>query len=294
MELLTETSLNCLVSAGWHKGRSIDIDEFVEENKKCGFAFVDLAADFLREYGYLRLKYPHYRVPESMDSCHFNATIAAGSAIPGLIQDYEKALGRPLTVIGEAFTDHMTVVMDDLGRVYGGFEDIFHKFGDTGVGAINCLCGGYETEPIYIEPFQIPPGNNKIQLSDKARETLLNAGWKDSVESASAGSAVEVFLKTYGDISFQMIRGDNSEVTYTFGMMTFPEKYLLDSSKFVGYRLYPVGSIRTSLSTLPLLMDAEGRMYCGMEDTPDLIWFYGASGADAINNIIEGKSFNRV
>jgi len=65
-----------------------------------------------------------------------------------IINKYEKRIGRPLDVIGEAFIGHMVLMMDYEGKIYGGYDSFLTCLGENYYEAINNLCEGKETEEI--------------------------------------------------------------------------------------------------------------------------------------------------
>lgn len=292
MSGLTENARKCLVKADWRDGRSIDTNAFEQANRESGLLVSEKALSFLREFGNLRLTFPHYRVPEHEDSCHFDAFFAAGNAIPDAIKEYENAVGRPLSVIGEARSDHMTLCMDKDGRVYGGFEDVLVKFGNSGIDAINCLVEGGDGERIEIAAPETPPARHEIELSDAARHALVEAGWVERDSDVIFEDELDAFLARFGGVSFKCPNRQTSFDVCRLDRIHVPEDYLRECSEQLREKLTPVG--RLDESGVALLMDEQGRVFGGMVETADVLWLIGVSGADAINNLVAGNVARRV
>jgi len=136
----------CLARAGWTAQRRTDIGPHLRQLEADGYAVSETVREFLARFGGLRLTYPHFRVPQENDSCHFDAAEAARGIFPATVAKWAEGVGEPLCPIGEAFSGHMTLVMTPSGAVYAGFEDTLVHVGDTPVDAINSLCEGREDE----------------------------------------------------------------------------------------------------------------------------------------------------
>ena len=292
MSTLTNNARERLTAAGWTEGRRISTDALENDNHESGFFVSEKATSFLREFGYLRLTYPHFRVPEHVDWCHFDASLAAGNAVPETIADYEEAIGSRLTVIGEARSDHMVLCMDEEGRVFGGFEDVLVKFGDSGIDAINCLCDGGEGEVIALGSAEVASAKEGIELSEAARRALLAAGWTDRGSERRIAGKPAAFLDEFGGVSFACQNKRSGADVCRIGRVDVPEGYVLECSEELHRKLVPVGLLQDS--TVVLLMDEGGRVFGGMKETSSILWQFGLSGTDAINNLVVGKIAKRV
>jgi hypothetical protein len=135
-------SRDCLARAGWTRGRRIDIAPQLRQLEAEGYTVFEAVRDFLARFGGLRLTYPHFRVPEHDDSCHFDAAEAAGRVSKHTVQRYTETIGKPVCPIGAAFHDHMVLMMTEQGVVYAAFEGALVRIADSGVEAINSLCEG--------------------------------------------------------------------------------------------------------------------------------------------------------
>lgn len=78
------------------------------------------------------------------------------------VLDYGRALGKSLCPIGQADRDHLYLVMDEEGGVYGYFSPYIFKLGDDYNEAIENICNErndlpsatYEGRPIQAEDWQ--------------------------------------------------------------------------------------------------------------------------------------------
>ena len=139
---LSRTSRDCLARAGWTRDRRIDIAPYVRQLEVDGYTVFEVVRGFLANFGGLRLKYPDFRVPEREDSCHFDAAEASQRISPYTVARYAEAIGKPVCPIGDAFHDHMVLMMTERGVVYAAFEGTLVRIADSGIEAINELCEG--------------------------------------------------------------------------------------------------------------------------------------------------------
>ncbi len=85
------------------------------------------------------------------DTFHFKAREAAGDVdVSWVLQNYAQRIGNPtLCVIGQAYTDHLLLFMDDTGQVYGGFDDYLCWLASSGEAAIEAIC---QSQPVQEIP----------------------------------------------------------------------------------------------------------------------------------------------
>ncbi|PTR01008.1 SUKH-3 immunity protein of toxin-antitoxin system [Mucilaginibacter yixingensis] len=141
-------TLIILKESGWHAGRQVDISVFEESLLKDGFTLFPIAASFLAEFGDLDIVFSN-RIGQKANF-HFNVKKAVEEVDPlWAQQDYYRRLGdKQLCVIGQAYTDHMTLMMSETGEVYGGFDDFLCKIANSGVDAIKRICDNERAEEI--------------------------------------------------------------------------------------------------------------------------------------------------
>ena len=141
---LSRAARESLGRAGWTRDRRIDIAPYVRQLEADGYTVFAVVREFLTRFGGLRLAYPHFRVPEHDDSCHFDAAEASQRISRYTVAAYTDALGKPVCPIGDAFHDHMVLMMTERGVVYAAFEDTLLRIADSGIDAINSLCEGQD------------------------------------------------------------------------------------------------------------------------------------------------------
>lgn len=140
---------HALEAAGWFAGRQVDIDSYLKALGEGGYAVTEPVIQFLREFGGLRLSFPHYRVPGQIDNCHFDPALAVSRIWSNRVQEWAGLVDEGLCVIGEAFRDNMTLVMGgSSGSVFAGRDELVLSVGDTGAVAIEALCLGHQLVPI--------------------------------------------------------------------------------------------------------------------------------------------------
>lgn len=148
IEDLRPRTVRYLRAAGWDSNRRLDTAPVIAAMTREGYTVFPVVNDFLATFGNLSLSYPHYRNPTLTDRCHFDAALAAQNVFTEHVSYWSDRIGAPLCPVGEAFNDHMTVLMAQNGAVYGGFEETLVKLGNSGYEALNTLCEGGEPESI--------------------------------------------------------------------------------------------------------------------------------------------------
>ena len=139
---------NLLIEAGWKPGRQVDISQYklVIENE--GYKLSSAVEMFLQQFGGLYIRYP---LPNSQsDIVHFDVIKSVRDTNPFWVKDeYSQRLNNfNLCVIGQAFTNHMTIIMDNYGNVYGGYDDNLYFIADSGEDAIRIICLNKKLEEI--------------------------------------------------------------------------------------------------------------------------------------------------
>lgn len=141
-------TLRCLQSAGWTGTYRMDASAIAKSLRDLGITVFPAWMAFVERFGGLRLTYPHFRDPTISDHCHFDAVAAANGIFPDRLKAWELRLGLPLGPIGEAFHDHMTLVMTPSGDVYAGMDDVLCRIARSGEEAVDALCEGKEPEEV--------------------------------------------------------------------------------------------------------------------------------------------------
>ena len=129
-----------LIKSKWFKGRIIDISEYqrclVAENYKLS----SCVENFLAEFGGLKIEF--LTQDQDSDNFHFDVCKAVAEIDPSWVfDDYTKRLLREkLCVVGQAYSNHMTLIMSEKGELFGGFDDLLWLVGKDSREAIEVLC----------------------------------------------------------------------------------------------------------------------------------------------------------
>ncbi|MEH2012928.1 SUKH-3 domain-containing protein [Nostoc sp.] len=131
-----------LKQSGWSEDRCVDTSEYEKSLQSEGYSLYEVVLDFLKRFGGLLVVYPHHRVKDEKDQFYINPTVAVVDIDSGWVEKYSERIGVPLCLIGQAFSYHMTLMMDSNGGVYAGYDDTLIRIGNSGSDAIEALCSG--------------------------------------------------------------------------------------------------------------------------------------------------------
>lgn len=148
MTSFSDRTLQCLRSAGWSSTYRSDASVAATTLSNLGIPVFPAFTSFIERFGGLRLTYRHFRDPTMVDHCHFDAVTAANGVFPDRLKSWEERIGGPLAPIGEAFHDHMTLVMTVAGEVFAGMDDVLCRIAQSGERAVDALCAGKEPEEV--------------------------------------------------------------------------------------------------------------------------------------------------
>lgn len=137
---------NLLLRAGWKDNRKIDIRPYEQSLMEKGFPVFPVLVEFLERFGGLSFHNPSAKPPAIAD-WHFRVQDSVRHAFPNNIKAYGRIAATKLSVIGEASRDHLMLMMDESGRIFGGYDDIFLVIGISGEDAIEGLCAGRIFKP---------------------------------------------------------------------------------------------------------------------------------------------------
>jgi SUKH-3 immunity protein len=139
----SELTVQCLLRAGWHSGRSVDLPDGIEaELRADGHVLLPSARAFLVEFSGLTVMHPHAKTP-TRDRFMIDALLATRRRDPTWVREYERRTGEAaLTPVGEAARGHLIMCMGADGHVYGGYDGFLIRLGISGDDAIEGLCGG--------------------------------------------------------------------------------------------------------------------------------------------------------
>ncbi|MBF9142692.1 SUKH-3 domain-containing protein [Hymenobacter properus] len=133
------STLAYLTQAGWEVGRkewTIKYRAFLSGE---GYDWFPAVADFLAEFGDLLIRFK--REDGSSDTIDLDACNASsGFDSRWVTEDYTRRIGQTkFCAIGQAYSNHMLLFMDEAGRVYGGFDDFLCFIGNSGAEAIEVI-----------------------------------------------------------------------------------------------------------------------------------------------------------
>jgi hypothetical protein len=131
-----------LVESLWYEGRKIDTGAFKFVSLRNGYFWTENVRHFLEEFGNLKIAINRESI--GTDFFHFDVVKAMNDFDPRWIKEnYSRRLnGTQLCVIGQAFSNHLTLMMSEDGKVYGGFDDFLTLLGGDGRQAIENICKG--------------------------------------------------------------------------------------------------------------------------------------------------------
>ena len=139
MTELNETVKVLLSKSGWRNGRKTSATKYKELALREGYHWFDAVDKFLSEFGGLQM---YFHVKDKKDLLHFDAIKAMLDIDPLWIkEDYYSRLGnKNLCPIGQSSADHMTLMMDIDGFVYGGYDETLYFIGRDSTEAIEAIC----------------------------------------------------------------------------------------------------------------------------------------------------------
>ena len=143
----SDSTNRLLAAAGWTEGRTADTAPMEHTLRAKGFPVFPAQKRFLARFGGLAFHNPA-AVPPAAEDWHFRIDDALRHASAVTTAGYAKLLGAPVSVIGNGFGDYLLLVMDEDGRVYGGYDQVFLRVGDSGEDAIEALATGRELVPV--------------------------------------------------------------------------------------------------------------------------------------------------
>jgi hypothetical protein len=132
--------------SGWTPARQIHIKNIkyvLSENYNVSEKIIQ----FLTSFYLLDIKFLS-PLSEQMDRIHFDVDkVIKDFDYLWVQEDYKFRTNSNLCPIGQVFSDHMTLLMDEYGKVYGGYDDLLIYIAETGEEAIEAIC----TKKKFIE-----------------------------------------------------------------------------------------------------------------------------------------------
>lgn len=309
----SQRALECLHAAGWLPGRSIDIRPVMAAYARNDYHPDPHVVDFLRQFNGLQLIYPHSRVRHNLDGCRFDAETAAMGG-PLWVREYEQTLGEKLIPIGEAFHEHMLLMMTSSSSIYAAFEDTLCIVGIDYVDAINNLCEGKDLAHVphddsLRDRIEFDQGTSRSPvLSPCALKCLAAAGWvpERRIETSIMGSTLSAlmgeidrhpaldFLSKFGNLVLTVptVEGKQDHCSFhaVAAAQDFPVGHFAEYKRRTGKKLVIVG--KTGEGIITLLMADDGAVYGGMSETPDWLFLVGRSPQEALNVLCKGQPWS--
>ncbi len=142
---LSDHALDVLKDAGWTEARVVDNTPVYKAMSDSGIHLNDSGMQFCDELGGIVAR--HYFDSEVYELFHINLDQTFKSIVQEWLLWYEKQCGELLMPIGQSHQKHMLLMMDEEGKVWGGFDDHFEMIASTPEQAINRLAEYEWTEP---------------------------------------------------------------------------------------------------------------------------------------------------
>ncbi|MFI2102920.1 SUKH-3 domain-containing protein [Isoptericola sp. NPDC019693] len=121
-----------LLRSGWTPNRHVDVEGMAAKLKAAGHLVIPTARVFLAEFSGLVIAYQ-----EGRSALRIDGNKAALHADPDWCEAYAEGIGRAVTPVGEY--SHMTLVIDESGAFWGGFDANYGLMGETITEVIQAL-----------------------------------------------------------------------------------------------------------------------------------------------------------
>ncbi|MCL2141886.1 MAG: SUKH-3 domain-containing protein [Methanimicrococcus sp.] len=133
---------------GWNPKRRIDTAEIVKILSDEGYQLNKYALEVIEQFGNLELEHPSYKIKNQTEKLHFNPLKACEGIYREKVEEYESRIGESLVVIGEAYNEHLTLMVSDNGSIYGGYDDFLVRLGNSIEDALETIYYSKEVEEI--------------------------------------------------------------------------------------------------------------------------------------------------
>ncbi|WP_137940525.1 SUKH-3 domain-containing protein [Chitinivorax sp. B] len=121
---------NSLISTGWFPGRRVDVEGVIGKLKNEGYPAGSAVKVFLEEFGGLSGMHKGYR-GDDWEEFHFDPIIAMEGIFRERVIDYELRFGDGLTPIGEAYNQHLVLLISEKGAMLGAYDDYLCVLGES-------------------------------------------------------------------------------------------------------------------------------------------------------------------
>ena len=142
------TTREFLNRAGWHEGRKIDTSPYEHQLQAGGYQLHRCVLEFLGEFGGLTFTDTERDWGGTWHFCVDQAIQRANA--PKILKRLSPIVGSPLCVIGDSYNEYLLLLMDEEGRVFGEYDQLFFV-GESGDDAIEALCEDQEMPELEEE-----------------------------------------------------------------------------------------------------------------------------------------------
>lgn len=131
MRAFSDDVQHSLTEAGWYAGRAVSTADYQQDTLRRQLAWLPTAAAFLREFGGLHCYFT--RQDHSITRMQFEVQQAASLLNLDLLRtEYEPRVpGRQLSLVGQAYTDPLCLLVDARGSFYGACAEGIYHIADT-------------------------------------------------------------------------------------------------------------------------------------------------------------------
>lgn len=134
-----------LIKSGWYSGRSMEKSMIINNIYQEGYQIMDKVISFLQEFWDLTIYFENRRNGIQADDIKFQFEHATHLEVPERINgEYSRRIKKQLCLIGSCYRDHMVLIMDQEGAVYGGYDSFLCKIADNGYSAIEAIILDYQ------------------------------------------------------------------------------------------------------------------------------------------------------
>jgi hypothetical protein len=128
-----------LLKAGWNENRKLDKNRLEQLIIQNGYDILPKVLDFLMVFEGIVIRFINLKngISDDITIDFVKATQLESS--DRIFQDYQLRIRRKLCIIGTAYREHFVLIMDEDGKVYGGYDNYLVKIADTGIGAIESI-----------------------------------------------------------------------------------------------------------------------------------------------------------
>lgn len=292
---LSNFSKLILEKSGWCPDRMVPTERYRVANELIDTPFLVSAHKFLANVGDLLIFYPHFADPSEQVDCSFDACAACELANSYQIKLYEQHLGESLCVIGEMYDTRFTLLIAQRGEIYAGYEYDLVSLGETPATALNNLCMRKELPVVEVSRVLLPIANSTHDLAAEVIHVFKEAGRAPSVQlRRDSISLAEIFREKYGGVTIRCTNANGASDKCVLFSSLNENKWNCPNETIVaiGSSASPVGEIIGAC--IRLLMTDDGRVIGFLPEIPSVLWYYGGTGEEALNNIVLGKGSIRL